>query len=136
MNQLVRWIDEQIDKHQTEIARLMVARGVIEQASDAVAAKPSKAEKPAKPKVRRAVTTALPRGETKHKIIKALLEIGHPVSSQGIFAHVQSQGSDLTQKRIWNTLYTLKDKGEVERDSTSGYYYLPQMPQEPMVANQ
>lgn len=133
MNQLVRWIDEQIDKHQTEIARLMVARSVVEQASDAVAAKP-KAEKPAKkPKVKR---EALPRGETKHKIIKAMLEIGVPASSLEIFKHVQSQGSDLTQKRIWNTLYTLTDKGEVMRDTMDGSYYLPKMPQEPMVANQ
>ncbi len=132
MNQLIKWIDEQIDKYQTEIARLMVARGVIEQASDAVAAKPSKAEKPAKPKVRRAAT-ALPRGEAKHKIIKAMLEIGKPASSQEIFAHM---GGDMTQKRIWNTLYVLKDKGEIERNVDDGNYSLPKMPQEPMVANQ
>jgi len=119
MNYLL-WIDEQINMHQTEIARLMVARGVIEDAS--ADAKP-KAEKVKKPKMKRTA----PRGGTRAAIFAAMLDIAEPASSKTIANRVHGSHPEVTEKMVWNALYNMRMTKHVLRNG-SGLYHLHDYP--------
>ena len=110
MNYLT-WIDEQITKYQTEIARLTIARAVIEEAGDIVRHrdKPKLLTKPkAKPNTRDAITAAM-------------TSIGKPAESKIITAEVLAAHPELTQKSVWNALYNMRISGYVTRDDEGRY---------------
>jgi len=112
----LQWIDQEITRHQTEIARLTVARSVIEEASEAVRPPPLVLPKP--PEKKRRVV-----GNTRDHIKEALREIGQPSLPGTITAAVRAKHPDVTRKAIANGLYNARQVGEIVR-SDDGLYAL------------
>lgn len=116
MNYL-EWVDQQIEFHEKEIARLMIARGVIEQAASTLSniALATKRKQLAKP--------GMKRGDTRKHITDALLAIGRPATSREIIGAVRAKHANVSDKMVWNTLYHMRSLGVIEKDS-AGLHYL------------
>ena len=114
----LEWIDDEILRHQTEIARLTVARSVIEEASDKLkrVAAPKLLAKPAKKR-------AYAKGDTRGKIVAVMTEIGRAAKPKEISDLVTEDNPDITAKMVWNALYNARITGQVVRKD--GLYSLP-----------
>ena len=122
MNYL-EWIDAQINKHQTEIARLTVARSVIEEAGEAI--RVNKIPKGLLPKPKPKYVRKFPHGSgaSRNMVLAALATLDHAATPGEINAIVMAENKDVTAKALWNALYHLRKKGEVVREG--GFYSLP-----------
>jgi len=127
MNYL-QWIDDQIAGHEREIARLTIARGVVEQASSDVRAHAPKEPKPKKAKGR------FIKGKTRDAIVdvmKIMRDAGDlPAMSADITKVVRANHEGLTEKAVWNAMYNARATGHIVRD-TAGRYDLPPLPPKP-----
>ena len=119
MNYL-QWIDEQIAACEKEIARLTIARGVIEQMAETI-----KVREP-NPKTKRGGKIA--KGRTRDWILEVMKIMGEsgdlPAPSGEISKIVRANHDGLTEKAIWNALYNARTIGAVVRGA-DGRYSLP-----------
>lgn len=119
----VEWIDGEILRHQTEIARLTVARGVIEEASGALKKGPFVQRLLANPSKRKG---SFVKARTRDLCIAALETLGHPATSRQIVAAVLAEHPEATQKALWNGLYNGHRKGAILREGKLYSLPLPQ----------
>ena len=124
MNYL-QWIDDQIAGHEREIARLTIARSVVEQASSDVRAHAPKEPKEPKP---RKTKGKFIKGKTRDAIVdvmKIMRDAGDlPAMSSDITKVVRANNEGLTEKAVWNAMYNARATGHIVRDA-EGRYDLP-----------
>ena len=111
------WIEDKINRHQTEIARLTIAREVvIEAAKTFKLLEPKQLPSPPpgeKPK-RRSPRPPLPREE----VLQLLTERG-PLTSREVVNALNAE-----EKQTWNALYHMRKSGAIRR-LDDGRYAMP-----------
>jgi hypothetical protein len=126
----LEWIDNQLEYHQTEVARLTIARGVVEEAAaalDIIRHKPEKKipslqiaqEKKPKSTVKRVFD-----GEQwRTKVLKFLAENG-PHDSNALIEAFDAGHSKQEKQKIYNTVSKLRLDGILVK-SEDGVYSVP-----------
>jgi hypothetical protein len=112
----IDWIDAEIDQHQRAIAKLTIAREVIEQARKLMTPEePKRLPKPQPEKIKR----QSPRPSLPRQQILALLAERGPLTSGDITRAFPV----FDQKQLWNALYHMRKNGSISRNE-KGYYYV------------
>lgn len=119
----IEWIDQQLEHHQREVARLTIAREVVVEAAAALAPKPEK-----KPRV---FVSILPKKEKKPKVksdvrenmVEMIKNVG-PVTA-GMAIDLYSAKNKQERQQVYNALSTLRLAGKLIKDDKSGIYSLP-----------
>ena len=115
---LIELIDEQIAIHERAIAELSIARGVV--ANLTPKTRPAAKQTTQKPRAKKVDSV---RGEVRGIILDSMNNMRLPATSREIWSHVDASGHHLPQKRIWNALYVMKDKGTIVRDDEGNYSF-------------
>jgi len=121
---ILKQIEDKIVEHEKAIAALTIAHGVVLSLAPSEP-KANKSGSSAKhstqnPKAKKVDTV---RGEVRGIILTTMNNMVLPATSKEIWQAVVQRGSNLPQKRIWNALYVMKDKGTIVRDDEGNYSF-------------
>lgn len=121
----IEWIDSQLEFHQTEVARLTIARGVVEEAAtalDIMRHKPKAEPKPPKAPKTQPVTRVNEGDMWRTKIISHLAEHG-PHDSNALIEAFGLSGKQGRQK-VYNAVSKMRIDGLLDK-TEEGVYSLP-----------
>jgi hypothetical protein len=120
-NVYIDWIDKQIEEYQREIVKLTIAREVVARAGKTIDGQP--------PKLVRAA--AQKRGGSHSRIDKQSVQQlrGHIIAAcdqnwlapREIYASVHKDMPDMSEKRVWNALWVMRQKGMLIRNDEGLY---------------
>ena len=116
----IEQIEALIAEHEKAIARLTIAHGVLLQLEPTEKTRPAAKQTTQKPRAKKVDSV---RGEVRGIILTTMSNMVLPATSKEIWEQVVARGADLPQKRIWNALYVMKDKGTIVRDDDGNYAF-------------
>jgi len=116
----IEQIEALIAEHEKAIARLTIAHGVLLQLEPTEKTRPAAKQTTQKPRAKKVDSV---RGEVRGIILDSMNNMRLPATSREIWSHVDASGHHLPQKRIWNALYVMKDKGTIVRDDEGNYSF-------------
>ena len=119
----LEWIEMQMAIHEKKIAALTIARDVIIEMQQKASPDDSKAPPKSKAKAirRKQLRNA---AEVRGRIVEALTTLGKSSAMSEITDYICTRAPDIAPKRIWNSVYQMRVKGDLVRDER-GRYSLP-----------